>query len=228
MKIVRPGPRTIEFSPETSQHLRTILASKTYATIEQAVEAGLRVISTKIPKAKRVGFWPCDDPDPSDIDGEEWKPIKGFPNYRVSNLGRVWSYIRRKMMTRTPNPKGYRRVILTPAKGKKAKHIQVSLLVAFTFIGPPNGGETEVDHKNRNKADDRLENLEWLSHLKNVERAIVTGEDHHRSKITSQEKRDILDLHRRGFSSKNIARHFPITPTRINQIVREAKRAAGW
>ena len=109
---------------------------------------------------------------------EIWIDIKNFEGiYQVSNLGRVRSLARwikckdgktiyRKGRILKPQPaSGYRQVILS-VNGEK-KWFSVHRLVAETFIPNPDN-LPEVNHKNEDKYDNRVENLEWCSHSYNM------------------------------------------------------------
>lgn len=96
---------------------------------------------------------------------EIWKPVPGFVKYEVSNLGRV----RRCVPGRStrigkvlkPQPKnGYFTVLLSGPNG--FKHRSVHRLVAAAFLGPcPDG--YEVNHKDRVRSNNRLDNLEYMT-----------------------------------------------------------------
>ena len=131
------------------------------------------------------------------------KDIIGFNNYFVTDKGEVFSknYHRegrtKQLKPRTPKDK-YPYVILC----KNGLHYTKSVhrLVAEAFIPNPDHKNT-VNHKNGNKMDNRVENLEWATQSENVKHAysvlhrIVNktslgkfGKDNPRSKIIIQTK----------------------------------------
>lgn len=97
------------------------------------------------------------------IDGELW-------NYHVTKDGRVFSLNYRKTgKTKEAkvhkNDKGYNVLCLYDENGKQ-KTARVARLVATAYIPNPEN-KSEVDHINRVRADDRVENLRWVTHIEN-------------------------------------------------------------
>jgi HNH endonuclease/NUMOD4 motif len=111
---------------------------------------------------------------------EQWKTIDGWP-YEISNLGRVkrvapWSDRNRRHQTRIIKPQkntwGYVHVNLS--KHGHRWVVTVHRLVATAFMGScPEG--MEVNHKNGDKTDPRLDNLEYVTHSANVRHALRIG-----------------------------------------------------
>lgn len=91
---------------------------------------------------------------------EIWKPIEGYPDYEVSSLGRVKSlkFGKEKILKGIKDKNGYLRVILY--KEGKLKGYSVHRLVAQAFLPNPDN-LPQVNHRNENKTDNRVENLEW-------------------------------------------------------------------
>ena len=102
---------------------------------------------------------------------EEWKDIKDYPNYMVSNLGIVksigrWVYKeyrgkrwqREKILKSSVNKDGYLFVGLY--KNRKVKYFRIHRLVAEAFIKNPNN-YPQVNHKDENKQNNCVKNLEW-------------------------------------------------------------------
>ena len=110
---------------------------------------------------------------------EEWRPIEGYEGlYEVSNTGRVRSldmYVKSrygnyrlhkgKVLSPAKDTNGYLTVILS-CNGKH-NSIRVHRLVAKTFISNPDN-LIEVNHKDEDKTNNSVENLEWCDRKYNI------------------------------------------------------------
>jgi hypothetical protein len=96
---------------------------------------------------------------------EEYRVIKDFENYSVSNFGNVKSNVTNKIIKQGKQNSGYFFVILY--KGPKLKENKtIHRLVAEAFI--PNPKTTNcVDHINNNKLNNNVSNLRWVSSTEN-------------------------------------------------------------
>lgn len=102
---------------------------------------------------------------------EIWKPIKGYNGrYEISSLGRVRSYAQDrkhgKIKTGNPTVKGYRSIVLYDGNGG-SKCYPVHRLVACEFLRNPEN-LPQVNHKDENKANNRVDNLEWCDNDYNI------------------------------------------------------------
>ena len=95
---------------------------------------------------------------------EEWRDIKDYKNlYQVSSLGRVKSLgndkkRKEKILKPFKNNKGYLQIFL--CKENKRKGMLVHRLVCEAFLKNPYN-LPDVNHRNEDKQDNRLENLEY-------------------------------------------------------------------
>lgn len=109
------------------------------------------------------------------MEKEVWTPIEGYEGYEVSNLGRVRSTDRkiiykdgrtRMQKGRMLRPEICKNGYLYVNLGRKGRAKTVHRLVAKAFLPNPDNLPC-VNHKDENKANPRLENLEFCSYKHN-------------------------------------------------------------
>ncbi len=162
---------------------------------------------------------------------EEWRPVSGFEGlYEVSSQGSVRRvgpdasgrrrYIGLVLSGGITKP-GYVNYILW--KNRKGTNVLGHRVVAKAFTGPCPQGK-QINHKNRDKTDNRIENLEYVTPSDNYRHALATGHkavhgsQHHNSKLTEQAVREIRQLFAAGQSDTGIADQFGVARTIINRI----------
>lgn len=91
---------------------------------------------------------------------EQWKPIDEFPIYSVSNYGRVRNDTTGNILLGSYDRDGYRQVII--CYGGKQYNRRVCRLVAIAFIPNPEN-LPQVNHKDEDKENDYVYNLEWCT-----------------------------------------------------------------
>lgn len=88
---------------------------------------------------------------------EQWKDIPGFEGrYEVSNAGGYRNSKTGRVLKSTPYSNRYLRMVLGAGNTFLAHR-----LVAMAFI--PGDWNLQVNHKNGDRADNRAENLEWVT-----------------------------------------------------------------
>lgn len=104
------------------------------------------------------------------LPGEEWRKISTYPDYAISNKGRVKSK-HGTILSQYKTKKGYLRVGLGY---KPTKVVSVHRLVAQEFIPNPNN-LPQVNHIDGVKTNNNVENLEWCTPIQNVRHAKSMG-----------------------------------------------------
>lgn len=151
---------------------------------------------------------------------EEWKDINGYPNYIVSNLGRIMSVRSGKMMAYSMHKKGYHMVGLS--SGGKRRKFMVHRIMALSFI-PLVYGKDMINHKDCNKLNNLPSNLEWCTHQENVDHCRLNnllrpcrGEKNGNAKITSEQAKNIKL--RRSENRLKLAQEFGVSVAVIKDI----------
>ena len=98
---------------------------------------------------------------------EEYRQIKDFENYEISNYGNVRNKKTKRILKSNCVGKGYLAVQLS--KNSTRKSFQIHRLIALEFI--PNSdpeNKTQVNHIDGNKLNNNIDNLEWVTPSENI------------------------------------------------------------
>jgi hypothetical protein len=135
---------------------------------------------------------------------ERFKRLKSpFEGYSISELGRVFSHKRNIYLKQNENLDGYLVVRLSGGSRRAKKTFTVHKLV-LTYFKPTKVKNLTVNHINTNRKDNRLENLEWLTHAENVKhsrelgRYSTCGFKNSRSKLNEKQVVDIRSRYEDG------------------------------
>lgn len=102
-----------------------------------------------------------------------WKEAYGFNNYLCNEKGEIYSLLSAKIMKTHGDKDGYQQLRMTVEKGK-AVTVKAHRLIAQTFIPNPEN-KPFVNHKNGNKEDNTVSNLEWCTAKENNIHVRQTG-----------------------------------------------------
>lgn len=189
-----------------------------YAVVE-AADRGRR---GEPPRTTRYEFPPVP-PDAT------WMPLTAFGldgRFEVSSYGHVRRRLPGrgtaigKLMAGRLTSLGYIQVKMRIPGTKHGVIKTVHILVASAFLPPPLPEQVVIDHKNSDKADNRVENLEWVTQAENTRRAVAAGRFHrdgrHVAAVLSSA--DVEEL-RRTAGSRSRAEHaarFGVSPSTID------------
>ena len=121
---------------------------------------------------------------------ETWKDIEGFPGYQVSDRGRVKNKKTGQILRPGLGGVGYLTVALY--KNKKSTTKNVHELVALAFLGPKPYKMT-VNHKNGDKTDNDISNLEYVTYRENLIHAYENGLNNHRKGVKIVETGEVFE-----------------------------------
>jgi len=164
---------------------------------------------------------------------EIWKDILGYEgHYQISNLGRVKSlpkikknrdgYCTTKEKFLKPNNYSNKYAVFDLSLNLKVKRHLAHRLLAIAFI-PNAENKPFINHKNGNKLDNSLGNLEWVSASENAKHAFdmglrKRGEVHSKSIFTDNQVIDIKQRLAKGENGASIARLYNACKSTIHNI----------
>lgn len=130
------------------------------------------------------------------------KEITGFEGYCVTESGEVMNLKTKRTLKFDVNNCGYRRVTLS--KDGKTKRFFVHRLVALHYLPNPAGSEV-VNHKDGDKLNNNVDNLEWCSSSRNRLHAFEVGlcgkgEAHHNSRVSNMHVEQVCKLIQDGLT----------------------------
>lgn len=153
---------------------------------------------------------------------EEWRPIPDFPQYEVSNFGRVRNRNHKgcgPRLLRPGNVRGYQCVALS--RDGKMFNRKVHRLVLEVFVGPCPDGYA-CAHNDGDRANNRLGNLRWATCLENAQDrqkhgTQLRGETSGKSKLTEELVSEIRNSTESGAA---VARRLSLAKTTISAVRR--------
>jgi hypothetical protein len=158
------------------------------------------------------------------FENEEFKTVPGFTQYQVSNKGRVKSFVV-SPIGRFLNPRhsdsGYVKVLITNDEGKP-QNKTIHSIVMRAFVGNYPSNKHVINHKNGNKAFNRLENLEYILKTNDTRHAYDTNLKTNKGIVTSLTKsqaQEIIDLNFKGTSYTKLALQFKVSKSTIARII---------
>jgi hypothetical protein len=160
---------------------------------------------------------------------EGFKEIPGYSGkYFISEQGDVWSVARGRLMSpQTDVTHPYPWVLLR--ENKRSQPRTVYYLMRLTWMPPAPGevgngrGKWCVNHKDGNKLNSRIDNLEWITNEGNLRHAWENnlhtyGEDCSWAQFTSEQVREIRLRLLLGEKGKNLAKEFNVNTQSIKRI----------
>lgn len=149
---------------------------------------------------------------------EEFKPITGYEAYEVSTLGVIKKG--NKIMNPPTYSTGYK--VQKLSRNGKSKRVMVHRLVAETFI-PKQEGKDVVNHKDGNKQNNAVTNLEWCTLQENCNHATKyglksKGSTHPTSKLKEEDIPSIRLLLEAKVPQRKIAEQYGVCQATIRDI----------
>ena len=163
---------------------------------------------------------------------EVWKGVGGHVGlYQVSNRGRVKSFWKDKngqMLMPIKAGNGY--LVVNLCRDGKRKTVYVHRLVIEAFLGNAPSPNHQVNHKNGDRTDNRVENLEWVTPSENNKHAFraldkkptnMKGEANGNARLNDRMVRQIRKFYASGnHTYAELAKMFGVCQATIGYIVR--------
>lgn len=152
---------------------------------------------------------------------ENWKLYEN--KYLASDCGRVLSFYRKKILKIDTTKRGYKRVSLTI--NGSSRYYFVHRIVAKLFIDNPDNKPC-VNHKDGDKSNNHVSNLEWCTYAENVAHAVKNrlyrnGPNCNCSKLTHEQVKSIKEEYiPRVMTLKMLAKKYGVTDSEIYFILK--------
>ena len=145
----------------------------------------------------------------------KFEPIKNHPRYEISREGIIRNAETKAIKSQYVGSTGY--YMVSFSYGGKSKPQRVHRLLASTYI-VGSDEKSCINHKDGNKLNNDLDNLEWCTHAENMKHAFNTGlanntgENNGQAKLNAVKVREIKILLKRGdLSQYKIAKLFNVS-----------------
>lgn len=158
---------------------------------------------------------------------EYWEESQRVSGWRISNTGKVYSDKSGKLLKQQltgPNRKKYFSVSIR--ESGKVKHLKVHRLVAEEFIPNPDNKPC-VNHKDGNKLNNHVDNLEWATASENSFHAVDTGlnpkrgKDNPNVKLSQEQVNEIRTVYFHSkISQSALARKYNVHQTTIHSLLK--------
>lgn len=149
--------------------------------------------------------------------------IEIFENYFVTEDGQIWSDKSHSYLAQRIGKQGYYLVNLSI--NGKCRTYQVHRLVAKAYLDNPDNLPA-INHKDGNKLNNNVDNLEWCTQQHNVHHALENNLTHpakgmatKNGRFTEDTIKTIRLLGKQGLSQRKIAAQYNITRSAIKQIL---------
>jgi len=152
----------------------------------------------------------------------QWIDIKGYESiYQINSSGQVRRLPKKNVLMPILQKNGY--FGFSFSRSGKVKRLNLHRLLASTFLDNPKN-LSQVNHKDANKQNNSLDNLEWCSPAENISHArklglmeLPKGEDNHNSKLTWPQVEEIRKLSGE-LSQRRLAKLFNVSSTTVRRI----------
>ena len=156
---------------------------------------------------------------------EIWKPVVGYEGlYEINNKGEIKTIKSGRIIKYFKNKDGYLSCKLS--KKSKTKTYLVHRLVAQAFIPNPEN-KPYVNHKDSNRLNNTLNNVEWCTPLENVKHMIISGRSTYKkgsnninSKLDENIVISILNIYKnKNVTQRFLSKKYDVSLSAINSVI---------
>ena len=156
------------------------------------------------------------------------------PIFSISTWGRVFNRETKNILPKDiMYDKNHYITVRLKAIDNSPIHVQLHRITLLSFNYVDNSDSLEVNHKDGIKYHNWIWNLEWMSHIDNMNHAVENGlfrygEDHSNSKLTNEQADEICRLISEGKTPTEIKEIVNIEYCNIPKIVQNIKLGYSW
>lgn len=166
-----------------------------------------------------ISLYNSQNPEKLMTDVEIWKSHPIYKKYKISTKGRVQNSSTKKILRQRVNDNGYLTADIHMGKRYKPQHKMMHRLIAETFIPNPKN-KPIINHKDLDKQNNSLGNLEWATYKENYYHAVENGAMRHSKDpvLNSEKVTEIKGLLLKGLSTHKIGKQYGVSQTTIHHI----------
>jgi len=158
-----------------------------------------------------------------------WRKVVDFPRYLISDCGKVWDTEKLRFLKEQIESQGYRMYGLY--KGKSNRKLEKThRIIAKAFIPNPLNKE-QVNHKDGNKSNNDICNLEWATRSENCKHAYDTGlnvspkgENRFNTVLKDNEIVQIKDSINYGLFQREVALLYGVSQGHVSNLLNKKRR----
>ena len=120
--------------------------------------------------AERFGHYYNTEPEYDDTEENMWADIPGHPNHQINIYGQVRHKRKKNILKPVLDKDGYYRMSLG-----NIDNVPIHRIMCKTFYGEPSGNKNQVNHKDCNRQNNYILNLEWCTPSENIKWGVKHG-----------------------------------------------------